>query len=413
MIGSPPDDGVTVRVDLAFSSDAQRAAFAAGHVPVSERSVWITPRDPNWDAFCRLAPTIAGEYEQQIVLTSRADVRLEHGAPSSTRWHEGRELEVAIRSWPQPTLTVTRQEAPDELTTWPTSSSEVLALVETAEQEVRAEVERHLADLLVATLSWFDDLDARVAAWSDRVHAWKADGLLYDEDRFWGGFLDNELDELTELLGRLRGLEQPDLRMIDLTEGERTRDVVRLVVPPVLREAHRRVEELMPIALAGESRAFKMRTASKEQQSALEEATAWIADHGSPRLKKTVEAGLLEGSLAVYRDERLANDHPDWLWLARADEKAVRDPINPSEEALDSLLLARESVDPKASLRFHTDAQQVLVVASILGRTAWRPAEGLEAYGRFARNLERDELRAVRVVNVYRSPSWELNEEPF
>lgn len=169
----------------------------------------------------------------------------------------------------------------------------------------------------------------------------------------------------------------------------------------------------MPIALAGESRAFKMRTASKEQQSALEEATAWIADHGSPRLKKTVEAGLLEGSLAVYRDERLANDHPDWLWLARADEKAVRDPINPSEEALDSLLLARESVDPKASLRFHTDAQQVLVVASILGRTAWRPAEGLEAYGRFARNLERDELRAVRVVNVYRSPSWELNEEPF
>ncbi len=67
---------------------------------------------------------------------------------------------------------------------------------------------------------------------------------------------------------------------------------------------------------------------------------AWVSEHGSTRLRKALDAGLLEQSATVYREERLAFERPGWVGLGARDE--VSEIHNPSEAALDVLFGVRE-----------------------------------------------------------------------
>jgi len=79
--------------------------------------------------------------------------------------------------------------------------------------------------------------------------------------------------------------------------------------------------------------------AERAQVLAEAERDTWIAEHGSERLQACHAEGF--ECEALYRDERLAHDHPDWVWLAQC-SGADKDPRNPSSEAFGVLYAARD-----------------------------------------------------------------------
>jgi hypothetical protein len=100
-----------------------------------------------------------------------------------------------------------------------------------------------------------------------------------------------------------------------------------------------------------EAKAAQYREAKAAAEAAAEaaaaETRAWVAEHGSSRLKKCSESGMLDSCMGIYRDERLALERPGWQWDSnRLDDSEIH---NPSEAALDALLEARK-VDPEAEL---------------------------------------------------------------
>jgi hypothetical protein len=118
--------------------------------------------------------------------------------------------------------------------------------------------------------------------------------------------------------------------------------------------------------LNGRLSTLKMnREAIKRKKALVEEATAWAVEHGSSRLQKAVAAGLVDSSLGVYRDERLAFDHPGWHWIEDEKLSRLKAINNPSECALDALLDAR-AWDPEA--RMHWLDRGPVVVATFIDR---------------------------------------------
>lgn len=83
----------------------------------------------------------------------------------------------------------------------------------------------------------------------------------------------------------------------------------------------------------------RTREEEAERRAGLARARAlWVGEHGSSRLRKALELGLLSRSLGVYRDERLAFELPGWRWAK--DEslgERVGEILNPTEKALDLL----------------------------------------------------------------------------
>jgi hypothetical protein len=108
---------------------------------------------------------------------------------------------------------------------------------------------------------------------------------------------------------------------------------------------------------------------AKRRKELVAEATSWAHEHGSQRLRKALAAELMDSSLGVYRDERLAFEHPEWGWLDHDMVSDLKSINNPSELALDALLEAREW-DPSAQLKWLNTQQGgvAIVVASFLDR---------------------------------------------
>jgi hypothetical protein len=77
---------------------------------------------------------------------------------------------------------------------------------------------------------------------------------------------------------------------------------------------------------------------------------AWIAEHGSARLRRLVQEGI--EYRAVYRDERLALERPGWQWLA-IPESDLAEPRNAPEAALALLDEARASVPEGTTVALH------------------------------------------------------------
>lgn len=112
----------------------------------------------------------------------------------------------------------------------------------------------------------------------------------------------------------------------------------------------------------------RVQAAKHSLEATLAEAEAWIAAHGSARLRKIFDGGFLGVSLAVYRDERLAIERPGWAFND-AEGAPIR---NPSEEALDALAAVRE-VDPAVRLLWSRDYHRAFLLAEFLGQqiTKW------------------------------------------
>jgi len=85
------------------------------------------------------------------------------------------------------------------------------------------------------------------------------------------------------------------------------------------------------------------RAKAAAQAAFLADAEDWIREHGSERLRAILDEGLLDGSLALYRAERLTAERPGWIyddnWCGGDVEH--RDIRNPSMEALEALGVAR------------------------------------------------------------------------
>lgn len=99
--------------------------------------------------------------------------------------------------------------------------------------------------------------------------------------------------------------------------------------PDAIRAEARRRNDLQAAAVAAAEAA---RIADRD---------TWIRAHGSDRLKKCLDLGLIDKCAGVYRDERLAHDFPGWI--VDCDETAEESEIrNPSIEALAVLEEARK-----------------------------------------------------------------------
>lgn len=78
------------------------------------------------------------------------------------------------------------------------------------------------------------------------------------------------------------------------------------------------------------------------ETAAIADRDAWIAAHGSPRLKKGLATGMIDKMGTVYLDERIAHDlGDDWSSWQAAPEPKVNARLNPEETELDALAEAR------------------------------------------------------------------------
>ena len=164
-----------------------------------------------------------------------------------------------------------------------------------------------------------DENDARLAA----VKTVLLSGELDCE------YIDTSVDpETIKLLDRVRGGEK--IRIARCSEDDKRALKARARENVRLREER--------------STAYKATEEAKKEAARARfsaERDAWIADHGSARLKKAVATGMVEASHGTYRDERIALElGADWRHLDTV-KHDFRECINPSEMELDALAAAR------------------------------------------------------------------------
>jgi hypothetical protein len=83
--------------------------------------------------------------------------------------------------------------------------------------------------------------------------------------------------------------------------------------------------------------------AKRRRQIVTDERDAWIAAHGSNRLRKGAAAGLISKLGSAYREERIAHDlGSEWRSWDAVDEDEERERLNPSEAEIDALLDTRK-----------------------------------------------------------------------
>jgi len=100
------------------------------------------------------------------------------------------------------------------------------------------------------------------------------------------------------------------------------------------------------------------------------ERLRWCAEHGSPRLRKAVDMGLLDESNMVYQEERLEKDYPGWEWERDSDRY---NPIhNPSLKAMEALEKIRCEIEAESYLHWMISCTipHAVVCTQILTRNA-------------------------------------------
>lgn len=101
-----------------------------------------------------------------------------------------------------------------------------------------------------------------------------------------------------------------------------------------------------------EREARRERDKQEREAQELEAQKAWIQAHGSERLRMCMEEGIEYA--AIYRDERLRHEAPDWVWDRwDSDQLAYSEPRNPSLAALQMLREARGTFED-AELQYAT-----------------------------------------------------------
>lgn len=131
--------------------------------------------------------------------------------------------------------------------------------------------------------------------------------------------------------------------------------------------------EHYPTALAeAQTEAERLRTAHRERvdvervaterarERARVERDAWIAQHGSERLRRALQLGLVDKVQGSYLEERLALDRPGWRY--ELSDETRRDSLEPSNAAL-MALEAAQALYPNCELvwlRYGSDGCEAL-----------------------------------------------------
>jgi hypothetical protein len=111
--------------------------------------------------------------------------------------------------------------------------------------------------------------------------------------------------------------------------------------------------------------------AKARAQAAVDERDAWIRANGSRRLRKGLDAGLVDQMRGVYRDERIAHAlGVGWIAWKDAEESEIEELLNPDEARLDALAEAQARFPAAADVRLRS----VGIVDEDGGETTWRPA---------------------------------------
>lgn len=391
----PPGE-LAVRVVAAFDDVAARGALYSGDRPVRELVFWLTPKHRDWESAVDVLPHVGDSDDQDLVIAPLATIELLYTSPESEPWWPGPTI------WPAPRLIVQRSKEPQPLSVWPDDVSALLEIAAAHEQDIASQVMERVTALRRFTKRWLDSLEERVAEREELAAEWAADDALNDE--VFGGTADAEIAVLLESLRHLRGIVDAGPSLSDRSPEAPVGEFV-LVDPRLVRAEHAvqlAFEEIRPKVVAREAQ--KRAAAKRKTEEA--EALEWATTFGSSRLKMAVEAGILDQSLGIYRDERLRRDRPGWMWVAESDRKELNRnrAVNPAESSIRALLDAKQ-FDPNAYLSFHTGSRVQVLVASYLGRRIWRPAEN-EDWG--PEDLDDFSSLVVHVEEVFRNHTEEL-----
>lgn len=175
-------------------------------------------------------------------------------------------------------------------------------------------------------------LDARPAAIAalqttfDAAVEAAVQAALTADDELWN--MSSEIPGAYDIDNWVKNAAMKDPRLKDRIEQRDARN-----------RAARRAQREQEMREEAAAKALKEITADKR--------AAWIAQHGSHRLKRLVVEGIEHE--AVYRDERLAIDRPGWAWYETLYPCTSVEPRNPPEAALDLLDGAR-IIEPAAKL---------------------------------------------------------------
>lgn len=320
-IGPSAHADVQIYVYALLSPAGRKDALKKGLPPDERVEFTLTPDDALWHRAVELDPEFA-PFGGELPINRPRRYKVQHPEPE---WREG------IKVWRRPV--VTTHFGP------PIPIDEILSL------EELLDLEASHARRLVATLKerGLDDLDAKWRAW-----------------------LKEFVTETPKKLPESNFLFGPEYPL-----GERFKELCSSI--DVEHPSDAEIEELLNAATAARGEAVRERLEEEDRESKkafLEEAQRWIEEFGSGRLRKIVDAGLLETSLNVYREERLAQEHPGWKILSQRVDAQLQDTVNPPEFAVDALLDARKW-DSRARLRYSSGDgvdQGPVVTANFLDR---------------------------------------------
>ena len=315
---------VTVRLSATLSQEAMRAALRRGKIPTEEVSFEITPDSDIWGRVTALEiPIEPGNWTMELIVNRRWRVSLAHVEPDPAFCGEESSSPFAI--WRQPRVETIWGEA-DPIDSFPADAEALVELEERHQagwQEGCVGLQRRVARLLPKWSDWMlkflDQCEKHYQEWTIGGYGFAPDGS--------------------------RRADAPAL--VAFREAYTSFD---LADP----RAAQRADELFSCTAAAMDVLYRWQRrddADARKRSLVKSAEAWTLEHGSVRLRRALDLGVLDQSLGVYRDERLALEHPGWRWVDKTDLASFNDILNPSEVELDVLAEAREWT-PFAKLRW-------------------------------------------------------------
>ena len=339
-VPNAPDPSVYITLKAWLSTAGQRDALRRGVDPDPEVAYTVTPDDPLWERVVNLNPEIPRRGDIVVEVNRPPVFWIENGEPETADWFVKDE---DIPWWPPEVKTGWGDS--ERLDEWPTPER----MVEIAEA--------HRASIKYVDERAADEVDALLPAWQGWTSA-----FLDKRQKEYSEFIDDPgiREEVRE-----RRLRDPDVQvfrhaMDAFNNAPDDPDVAKAAIKAGLK-CKQRIEQV-----------YEARDQTNQKKALIAEATAWVEQFGSDRLRKALAAGLIDVSLGAYRDERLTREHPGWDWYTSDIADTTKPINNPAENALDDLLEAREWY-PAAQLRWwpREDGGYPIVVARFLDRAVF------------------------------------------
>jgi hypothetical protein len=351
---------------VCYLSEAGRRDAARQGVQTARRAVHhLDPDDEYWEEFFALEPVLLYQGDLDGVDVNRNPVVAAEIVVGSPIRYSIQPIEPAPGSsyaaWEELLL---------ETEVWRRPSVEIIY----GSNEDVGELDRYLS---VSELLDYEDKLREGAGRSD------AEGQLRTVLSSWRRWVKTKgakhVADLAGLISQLladRDLPWEDKKQLKAKTTEFRRFTEQIDLADTDDRAMSRIMDMVSPAYEAAGEAAAAVNRRKEQRAELEEAKSWVQEHGSARLRKALAAELLSSAMGAYRDERLAYEHPggEWSWVPRNLE--LKNIVNPSEEALDALLMVQQR-DADARLRFKAETRTPVITSTFLGRQIYALASSV------------------------------------